>query len=388
MNKVAPMYQFDGDVSPQDPEHRQLHARTPTTEHSGHSHPSPHGSPRSSHIISNDTVTGKIDDESIRERLNKSLASSSEEELLGMLSRLVSKADSDQLRALLSSIIHKQEINTADVKTVGPLVNQWTSLANSEPPKKVSSVVLEVPRSPSLPRVSLGKAAHGQHEKAMTAHGSHGGAMDYSFEAYFEMTNFKVLKQRLPWLLGLLIFQSLSAFIMQAFEDVLHDHIVVAFFVPVIVGTGGNAGNQPGVMATRALSMEELSRKDLWRFIVKELKIAFMTASVLGVTMFVRVLAQFPHEPVSAIAIAVSVFCIIVCAVLLGIFLTVGLHRCKVDLASAGAPITTTTADICGILVLCVVSYLVLDVISLAILGEHAAVAAQGLSNGTAVHSL
>jgi magnesium transporter len=55
-----------------------------------------------------------------------------------------------------------------------------------------------------------------------------------------------VLSKRLPWLVALLLLQSFSAAILHAFDELLAKHIVIAVFIPMLVGTGGNAGNQPG----------------------------------------------------------------------------------------------------------------------------------------------
>ena len=91
---------------------------------------------------------------------------------------------------------------------------------------------------------------------------------DYSLQKYLDTSTCGVLKARLPWLVTLLILQSFSAAIMHGFHTVLEEHIVVAFFVPMLVGTGGNAGNQPGVMVTRALGSGELKAPGVLRRVV------------------------------------------------------------------------------------------------------------------------
>ena len=102
----------------------------------------------------------------------------------------------------------------------------------------------------------------------------------------------QLLKERLPWLVGLLMLQSCAAVVMDSFESLLDRHLVIAFFVPMIVGTGGNAGNQPGVMTTRALSQGGVTPQKVKSLVFREAGLAVCTGSILSLLSFVRVLAQ------------------------------------------------------------------------------------------------
>ena len=105
-----------------------------------------------------------------------------------------------------------------------------------------------------------------------------------------EMSILDILKQRLPWLAGLLMLQSVSASIMHGFDTLLEKHLVIAMFIPMIVGSGGNAGNQPGVMVTRALGIGEFRRPGLLRaFIKRECTVISIIATILSVFSFIRV---------------------------------------------------------------------------------------------------
>lgn len=119
------------------------------------------------------------------------------------------------------------------------------------------------------------------------------------------MTIFEIIKQRLPWLAGLLILQSVSASIMHGFEDLLDKHLVIAMFIPMIVGSGGNAGNQPGVMVTRALGMGEFNKNGMLNaFVRREATIICIIASILAFISFLRVLVEYPDDVKSALAIS------------------------------------------------------------------------------------
>jgi len=165
-----------------------------------------------------------------------------------------------------------------------------------------------------------------------------------------------VLKQRLPWLVGLLIFQSFSAVILGAFQDLLEDHLLISFFVPMIVGTGGNAGNQPGVMITRALGSNEVNGDNFPKIMRKEGKLALSTALILGMVSFIRVIVGSPTEYLAALCIGLTIFAVVLISVFLGIGFSVLLDRLNIDPADAAALLLTTMADMIGILALCLIS--------------------------------
>ena len=188
-----------------------------------------------------------------------------------------------------------------------------------------------------------------------------GEGADYSLAKYLATSTCGVLKQRLPWLVTLLILQSFSAAIMHGFHTVLEEHIVVAFFVPMLVGTGGNAGNQPGVMVTRALGNGELKAPGVLRKVVaKESRVSVTIATILGTISFLRVEVEYPGEHLSALTIAIAMWFVVFLAVFLGVGFSVLLDRLGLDPAAGAAPTLSTIADITGITVLCASALLIL----------------------------
>jgi len=89
-------------------------------------------------------------------------------------------------------------------------------------------------------------------------------------DKYLGASPMRSLGGRLPWLVSLLLLQSTAALVMAMFEELLDRELVIAFFVPMIVGTGGNAGNQPGVAVTRALGLGIPPKKVLWKIMRRE----------------------------------------------------------------------------------------------------------------------
>jgi cation transporter-like permease len=180
----------------------------------------------------------------------------------------------------------------------------------------------------------------------------------YDLATYFNLPYWKILRNRLPWLVGLLFLQSFSAAIMGGFEKLLEEHIIVTLFVPMLVGSGGNAGNQPGVMVTRALSTGELRGK-VKPLLRKEAVLALITATTIGVLGFCRVLMDPHPDVISALAIGLSLWFVVFVAIFLGILFSLMMDRCGIDPAAGSAPLLTTIADLIGITLLCLVSTIV-----------------------------
>merc|ERR1712232_741122 len=125
-------------------------------------------------------------------------------------------------------------------------------------------------------------------------------------------------------------------------------------------GTGGNAGNQPGVAVTRALGLGGTTRDKsvLRRILVKEASLAVVTASVLAGVAFIRVFAAYPSDIKAAAAIAIAVFAMVELSIILGVCFSILIDMLNIDPANGAAPLLTTVTDLIGISVLCGVSVL------------------------------
>jgi len=182
----------------------------------------------------------------------------------------------------------------------------------------------------------------------------------YDLETYFSLPKTAIWKARLPWLVGLLLLQSFSANILGAFDELLDKHLIIAFFIPMLVGSGGNAGNQPGVMVTRALATGTLNAERLVQLLHKEGVLALVTASTLGLIGFFRVLIQEYPRVLPALAIGLSLWVMVFASIFLGIFFSVALDRLGLDPAAGSAPLLTTISDMVGISILCLTSLMLL----------------------------
>lgn len=168
------------------------------------------------------------------------------------------------------------------------------------------------------------------------------------------------IKSRASWLLGLLICQSCSSFILADNEQLLVAHPVVIYFMTMLVGAGGNAGNQAAVRIIRGLATGEVDAKPTARttsIISDELRRAVALGVILVVAGFVRVVF-FDATVVDAAAISASLFIIVSLSVVLGTVLPLLLTNLRVDAAHASTTIQVIM-DVMGVLITCTVAPLV-----------------------------
>ena len=164
---------------------------------------------------------------------------------------------------------------------------------------------------------------------------------------------FPRLQKRAGLLIGLLLFQSFSSFILSSFEQLLQRHPVVVFFLTMLVGAGGNAGNQATVLVIRGLATGEINAGSCLQYVWGEAKQALAIAVLMVGFGFLRV-TLFGFSPRDAVAISASLFAIVLSSVVIGASLPMLLHRCGLDPAHAGATIQVIM-DLAGVLITCVV---------------------------------
>merc|ERR1711923_158894 len=105
----------------------------------------------------------------------------------------------------------------------------------------------------------------------------------------YSLINFNdLLRDRATWLIGLLFFQSCSGFILSRNELLLQKYPIIVYFLTMLVGAGGNAGNQASVRVIRSLALGTLNSKALPSFLLRELAMAFVLSMLLSMAGFIR----------------------------------------------------------------------------------------------------
>ena len=170
--------------------------------------------------------------------------------------------------------------------------------------------------------------------------------------SYFETSAWKLIWQRTPWLIGLLLLQSVSSFIMSSYQDVVDKYFIITMFLTMLIGTGGNAGNQSSALVVRGLATGEISRKNSIKVLLREFGISLVIATLLVVVAFARVYI-LRQDLMSAIAVSISLFFIILMSMFLGTLLPILLERLNLDPAHSAAPFLATLMDILGVAIYC-----------------------------------
>lgn len=174
-----------------------------------------------------------------------------------------------------------------------------------------------------------------------------------------EMPFCRSVADRAGWLVGLLVFQSLSSFILARHESLLKRHTVIVQFLTMLVGAGGNAGNQASVGVVRGLAVGSIDRTNVRQFLGRELAMGAALSVLLGVAGFVRATA-FSVPPPEAAAITASLVLIVVISVAAGAALPLAMDLVGIDPAHSSTTIQVVM-DITGVFITVGVSSLVLD---------------------------
>lgn len=173
-------------------------------------------------------------------------------------------------------------------------------------------------------------------------------------EPYKEKSVESELSGRLPWLVGLLVFLTVSSAILEYYDGLLQKHLIIAFYLTALVGCGGNAGSQAASLVLQALATGELvpNLKDLGSVLWKELQVSLGIAFVLAAGVALRILL-FGGPMSDAAAIAVAMAITVSFSVIFGASAPLVLKRLGADPAKVSGPLLSTVIDIAGVLVAC-----------------------------------
>lgn len=161
---------------------------------------------------------------------------------------------------------------------------------------------------------------------------------------------FKVAQIRLPWLLITLIGGLISCGLLRAFQFTLEKIIALAFFIPVIMGMGGNIGIQSSTIVVRGLATGNIDLARVGSAIFKEIKVGAVMGFACGA--LVGTIAYFlEREPVLGVVVGISMFVAITVAATMGTLVPLLFKRLKIDPAIASGPFVTTSNDITGLII-------------------------------------
>lgn len=155
--------------------------------------------------------------------------------------------------------------------------------------------------------------------------------------------------KRVPWLLALVFVNIFSGAGIAYFENTIQAVVSLVFFLPLLIGSGGNAGSQSATLMVRALATGEVHMKDWFRLLSREILIALAIGLCMG--MAVSMIGIFRVGPDVTVVVAMSMVTIVLMGCLMGMSLPFLLTRLRLDPATASAPLIASLADIFGILI-------------------------------------
>ena len=184
------------------------------------------------------------------------------------------------------------------------------------------------------------------------------GGMLPSEKTYLKSSAFELFKNRIPWLMLLMVSATFTGLIITAFEGALAAQVALTAFIPMLMGTGGNSGSQSSVTVIRALSLDELDFSDVFRVLWKELRTALLCGVALAVVCFAkiwlvdRLLFGNPDITLMVDLVVCLALCVtVIVAKVVGCLLPIGAKAIHLDPAVMASPFISTIVDALSLLV-------------------------------------
>ena len=169
-------------------------------------------------------------------------------------------------------------------------------------------------------------------------------------KTYLRTGIFETWKQRIPWLLLLMLSSTFTQKIITAAEDALSACVALTAFIPMLMGTGGNAGGQVSVTVIRGLSLDEIDFGDWLRVLWKELRVSLLCGATLAVANFAKLLFIDRVTMDVALVVCITLVVVVLFAKVVGCLLPIAAKRIRLDPAVMASPFITTIVDALALL--------------------------------------
>jgi magnesium transporter len=186
-------------------------------------------------------------------------------------------------------------------------------------------------------------------------------------EPYMQVALTRMVRKRAGWLVVLFLGEMLTTAAMGFFEEEIERAVVLAIFIPLIISSGGNSGSQAATLVIRALALGELSLRDWWRVMRREVFSGLVLGSILGAIGFLRITlwsafsdTYGPHGSLVALTVGLTLMSIVLWGTLAGSMLPFALRRLGFDPATSSAPFIATLVDVTGLVIYFSVAALIL----------------------------
>ncbi len=167
---------------------------------------------------------------------------------------------------------------------------------------------------------------------------------------YFLVPLWKVVRSRLTWLILLFVAETATGTVLRAFEDELAKVVALSFFVPLLIGTGGNAGAQTVSTIIRALALGEVRVTDVFRVMGREMLAGLLLGVLLGAIAFGRALMWGVGSEL-ALCVAITILVVVIWANTVGSLVPIVAQKLGIDPTVVSAPLITTLVDASGLFI-------------------------------------
>lgn len=175
-------------------------------------------------------------------------------------------------------------------------------------------------------------------------------ALSPSEQPYFETGVIKHARNRIGWLLVLMLSATLTQTIIAHYQEAFTAVPLLVSFIPMLTDTGGNCGSQSSTLIIRGIALDEIHFKDIFKVIFKEFRVAILVGAALAVVNGIYMVIRY-HDPMLALLVSISLVATILIAKLIGCVLPLVAKKLRLDPAIMAAPLITTIVDVCSIMV-------------------------------------
>lgn len=167
---------------------------------------------------------------------------------------------------------------------------------------------------------------------------------------YLLTSTWEIARSRIVWLLVLFVTSMLTSNVLELFEETLDKVVALAFFIPMLIGTGGNAGSQTTATVIRALGVGEVDRKDSLKVLWHEIRSGLLLGLLIGLAGFVRVYV-FEGDVLLGLTVAVTLAMVVLWSNSVGSLLPIFASRVGIDPALISGPLMSTLVDATGLFI-------------------------------------
>ncbi|OHB69369.1 MAG: magnesium transporter [Planctomycetes bacterium RBG_16_41_13] len=169
-------------------------------------------------------------------------------------------------------------------------------------------------------------------------------------DEYFRVGVSKRVINRIVWLAILVIAATISQAILKGYSEILSSMIAIAYFIPMLTGSGGNTGSQSSTLVIRALATGEITTKEWWKILLRELRVGVVLGLILGFIAF-SIAAISTKQIALAATVGISLFSVVSAGNIVGVSIPLFFRLIKLDPAFVSAPLIATLLDATGLII-------------------------------------